>query len=242
MNHFLVEPESVGPGSITIDGPDAHHIRDVLRLKIDSTITVSAGEKGSFLCSIANVEKDVIRVEIIEDLKQMEPAPIKIILAQALPKGRKMDDIVRMACEMGAYQIIPVISGRCVVKIDDGDIHNKLKRWSRIAKAAAKQSRAGALTRISAPIDIAKLPMTIQTELNIVLWEEEPKTLKSVLTGYRAPRSTVILIGPEGGFDEQEIGMLKRNGYVAARLGAKILRTETAGVAGISALLYHYSS
>jgi len=238
LNHFLVEPGSVNDNSIRITGEDVHHIKDVLRLKPGDRVTVSTGDAGLFLCSIEKISDESVRTAVVEKIEEEAPG-FKIIVAQAIPKGRKMDDVVRMAAELGVFQVIPVIAGRCVAKPGD-NFEKKIERWRAVALAAAKQSRAFKATRVSPPVTLSMLPQTIKTDLDIVLWEDEKTSLKSVLTGRPEPRSAMVLIGPEGGFGEDEINLLKQNGYVSASFGKRILRTETAGVAVVSAMIYHY--
>ncbi|MBI5815368.1 MAG: 16S rRNA (uracil(1498)-N(3))-methyltransferase [Nitrospinae bacterium] len=240
MRHFIVSPLAVSGDSVTITGQDAHHIHHVLRLKKGDEITVAAGEPGRLLCEVAHISKESVTATIIARLAELEPAGPKIILAQGLPKGKKMDDIVRMACELGVAEIIPVVTQRCVAKIGD-NADSKVERWNAVSIAAAKQSQASHVTAVAGAMQIGALPSPSGSNISIVLWEEESRPLKEILQTAPKPDSITIVIGPEGGLAKDEVESLKSRGFSCASIGNKILRTETAGVAAASMILYHYS-
>ncbi|VAX17759.1 16S rRNA (uracil(1498)-N(3))-methyltransferase [hydrothermal vent metagenome] len=240
MRIFLVAPEDISGDSVTIEGPDVHHIKNVLRLKAGDEIFVADGT-AKFRCKIDQVTDEVIKATILEKLALTGLPSINIKLAQAIPKGRKMDDIIRMACELGVVEVIPVMTERCIVKFDDQSALNKTDRWREIAKSAGKQSRASSSAEVLELTALETLAETKNAELRIVMWEDETTTtLKQVLDTRKKPKSILILIGPEGGLTADEVELLTKAGFIAASFGTSILRTETAGVAVISALLYHY--
>ncbi|MGK7345994.1 MAG: RsmE family RNA methyltransferase [Candidatus Nitrospinota bacterium M3_3B_026] len=241
MRHFLAEPEDVSGDRITIHGADANHIRRVLRMKPGDKIEISAGAVGRYACAIESFGRGTVTARILEKREVPDTRLPAITLAQAVPKGRKMDDIVRMACELGVERIVPVTSERRVARPDEAAMERRLERWRKIAKAAAKQSRALAPCEIAPPADPGELAARYPANIMIVLWEEETATLKSVLKEHEEPGSILVLTGPEGGLDKREVERLKEQGFATASLGPKILRTETAGVAAVSAILYHYS-
>jgi len=240
MRVFLVEPDNIDGDTVAIENSDVHHIKNVLRLKSGDEIFVVDGA-AKFRCEIVQMTDESVKALVKEKLALTNRPSVTIKLAQAIPKGRKMDDIVRMACELGAVSVIPAITERCVVKFDGKSIINKTERWREIAKSAAKQSRASFTTEV---LDLTALETLAETEkdgLRIVMWEGETRTtLKQVLSGHEKPESILILIGPEGGFTAEEVELLTGQGFIAASFGNSILRTETAGAAVISAVLYHY--
>lgn len=241
MRHFLAEPEDVKSGRITIRGADAEHIRRVLRIRPGDEIEISAGSAGRYACAIESFGRGTVTARIIEKRELPDSRLTFITLAQAIPKGRKMDDIVRMACELGVERIIPVASERRVARPGEEAMERRLERWRKIAWAAAKQSRALAPCEIAPPADTGELAALYPSDVMIALWEEETASLKSVLEGHEEPGSILILTGPEGGLDKGEVERLREQGFLTASLGPKILRTETAPVAAVSAILYHYS-
>ncbi|VAX19172.1 16S rRNA (uracil(1498)-N(3))-methyltransferase, partial [hydrothermal vent metagenome] len=164
-----------------------------------------------------------------------------VTLAQAIPKGRKMDSIIRMACEIGAERIVPVITERCVIKLNKDSLAKKMERWREISVSAAQQSGADCPALIMNPVGIEDLPDLVPSDHSIALWENETRSLKSALSGLDSKRSILLLAGPEGGFTDKEVEMLESSRFMTASLGSKILRTETAGIAGLSALFYHFS-
>lgn len=210
-------------------------------MKPGDEVFISAGIKGRYRCAIREISDTAVLTDILEKVQVAESHPLQITLAQAIPKGKKMDDIIRMACELGVNDIIPVITERCVTRLDDVMAEKKATRWQAISHAAAKQSRAPYPTTIHKPAGISSFANSANTDLRIVMWEGEVKTLKETLTIHPAPKSIMVLIGPEGGLTAMEVETLKSYGFETATFGAKILRTETAGVAAVSALLYHYS-
>lgn len=241
MKHFLAAPGDVRDNHIIITGEDTEHIRRVLRLGRGDQITVSAGQKGRFLCEIEKVGHDSIETRIIQRVDAPERRGPEITLAQALPKGRKMDDIVRMACELGVVEIIPVISERCVSRPDDGAWDKKLMRWRSIANASAKQSRSLYPAAVSPPVKLPELARTRHDTLRVTLWEGAEKSLKSALESFEKPGSVLILIGPEGGFSGDEVKLLEKHGFISASFGPMILRTETAGAVAAGVMIYHFS-
>ncbi len=164
----------------------------------------------------------------------------RISLCQAVLKGHKMDDAIRMACEMGVAEIHPMITRRCVVKQIDAEKRGKTERWRAIAHAVCKQSKSHTTTEIREVTGLADV-VTLDAGLKIVFWEEETTHLKTVLNNHSSPGSILIVVGPEGGFGADEIDPAKSAGCETASLGSSILRAETAPVAAISAIKYHYS-
>ncbi len=241
MRHFIVEGAVQDGGSITLPTSDAHHIRNVLRLKTGDEITVSSADGSRFVCELTQVEKDGVAAKVLREI----PAPSRkgpsLTLAQAVPKARKMDDIIRMACEIGVVKIIPVIAQRSMTPDETAISPAKLGRWRAIALSAARQSQASTVAQIADPLTTRQLAETVHETLRIVFWEEETRTLKSVLDSTSSPDSVLALIGPEGGLTSDEADFLTSKGFITASLGATILRTETAGIVALSAITHHYS-
>jgi len=240
LRYFLAAPESFDGATVRLTGGEARHIRTVLRMTPGDRIIVAVEDVGQFDCSITQVERGLVIADVLSRLEKPQDRRPGVSLAQVVPKGRKMDDIVRMACELGVERIIPVVSERLQVRLAAETATKKTSRWRSVADAAAKQSRAGSPSRVSHPVDIAFLPPDGFDGLCIALWEKEIKTLKSALSNEPAPESVLILAGPEGGLTEAEIDSLRSRGFITASLGSRILRTQTAGIAGVIAVMYQY--
>jgi 16S rRNA (uracil1498-N3)-methyltransferase len=242
--HFIVSAPVTKNGSVTITGADVHHIRNVLRLKIGAKITVSSdvpsGNGGRFSCEITMIEKGHVTAVAIRKLSVAASNAPALSLAQSVPKGRKMDDIVRMACEMGVVKIIPVIAERSVSAREADVSVSKLERWRAIALSAARQCGSPGVAEITTPVKLHELPNTARETLRIVFWESETKSLKSVLDDAPRPGSVLALIGPEGGFSRDEVDFLISSGFKTASLGVTMLRTETAGIVALSAIHHHF--
>ncbi len=242
LRHFLARSENFDGGQVTITGPEARHIHTVLRLRAGDRIVVvdEAGQK--FLSSIRQNNGEKVTADIVEQLAADSSRKLTITLAQAIPKNRKMDDIVRMVCELGVGRIIPVITERGVVRPDEGSTKQKLARWRSIAESAAKQSRSGAPADITGPVTVEQLAQDASCDLRVVLWAGAGCSLKTVLNDNRTPESLLLFVGPEGGLvAEKEIGLLASAGFRTASIGDNILRTETAGIVAVSAIVYHYN-
>jgi 16S rRNA (uracil1498-N3)-methyltransferase len=238
--HFIVSEPITENGSMTIVGADVHHIRNVLRLKTGDEITVSSGSGGRFVCEITQIEKDHVTAVATRKLSITASASPALSLAQSAPKGRKMDDIVRMVCEIGAIKVIPVIASRSLAAKEADVSAVKLERWQAIAISAARQCGSPGVAEITAPVALYDLPASSHETLRIVFWESETKSLKSVLNDAPRPDSVLALIGPEGGFSREEVEFLISHGFQTASLGVTTLRTETAGIVALSAINHHF--
>lgn len=233
-----MEPGAVTGDTVTIQGPDARHICAVLRMAPGDIITVSTGEGPKLSCEISRIERDLVEAQVIGESHSKASTAPSITLAQALPKGRKMDDIIRMNCELGVEKIIPVITERCVARPDEAGMKQKVERWRAIAKAAAQQCRAHKPAMVADVSTIDEIPLA---DISITLWEEETASLKSALADSGEGRSLILVVGPEGGLSADEARRLTARGFVTASLGGTVLRTETAGLCAVSAALYHFS-
>jgi 16S rRNA (uracil1498-N3)-methyltransferase len=219
-----------------IAGSDTHHIRDVLRMKTGDRLELFDDGGKLHTARIKSISKDAISLDILSSRDCENDMKVKITLAQALPKSQKMDWVIEKCTELGVNRIIPVLTERTIAK------SAKLDRWRKIAKAAAEQSGRPTLPKITPLInfyDVLKLGS--QFDLSLLAWEMEKKrSLKQILTAPPPLRFSNILItvGPEGGFSPEEARLAKEAGFISVSLGKRILRTETAGMAVLSILMY----
>lgn len=243
MLHLFADPSDVQDELLTITGPEVNHIRNVMRLKPGEEISVSIGGDGKeYRYGIESYTEDSVlcRLRFVKD-KEVE-LPVKVLLFQGLPKADKMDLIVQKAVELGAAEIIPVSMERCVVKLDAGKAAKKTARWQTIAESAASQSRRSIIPRILAPMSIKEAVEYAkeQTEVRVIPYElqEDDGSVKQYLESLKEGQSVSIFIGPEGGFAPGEVELAKEAGIRPISLGRRILRTETAGLAILSWLIY----
>lgn len=243
MLHLFADPSDVQDELLTITGPEVNHIRNVMRLKPGEEISVSIGGDGKECrYGIESYTEDSVlcRLRFVKD-KEVE-LPVKVLLFQGLPKADKMDLIVQKAVELGAAEIIPVSMERCVVKLDAGKAAKKTARWQTIAESAASQSRRSIIPRVLAPMSMKEAVEYAkeQTEVRVIPYElqEDDGSVKQYLESLKEGQSVSIFIGPEGGFAPGEVELAKEAGIRPISLGRRILRTETAGLAILSWLIY----
>ena len=241
MYQFFVPAENIQGNRIWITGDDVNHIKNVLRMKIGEEIAISNGEDGKeYRCGIEEMGDEIIcSLRFVkEDGVEL---PSKITLFQGLPKADKMELIIQKAVELGAYEIVPVSMARSIVKLDDKKQKSKLARWQGISEAAAKQSKRSIIPQIL-PVMSMKQALDYAKEMDMLfvpyeLAEDMSKTRElfdTILPGQHVG----FFIGPEGGFDENEIRLAMESGAKPITLGKRILRTETAGLAVLSILMY----
>ncbi|MDO6354479.1 MULTISPECIES: 16S rRNA (uracil(1498)-N(3))-methyltransferase [unclassified Caloramator] len=239
MHKFFVSAEQVRFPNIYIYGEDVDHIVKVLRLRNGDKIQISDGNGKEYICEIIKSDKKEVVCNIIESFDNETEAPINITLYQGLPKSQKMDLIVQKCVEIGVVRIVPVITNRVVVKVEGRDLKNKIERWQRIAYEAAKQSNRGIVPIVS---DVMNFEEAIeemkQKDLVVVPYEREKERGIKDLRDRKDIKDIAIFIGPEGGFEEEEIENCLDIGAIPVTLGPRILRTETAGFVTSALILY----
>lgn len=245
MQQFFAEPSWIRENKIFMQGSDVNHIRNVLRMKPGEDVRVNDGRGKTYLCCISSYEEQTAVLDILKELDSDTELPSRIILFQGLPKGDKMEWIVQKAVELGVYAIVPFAAKRSVVKLDEKKAAKKQARWQLIAKGAAEQSGRGIIPEVSTVRTFAEA-LGMAGDLDVVLipyeLEEGMKETARVLENIECGQSVGIFIGPEGGFEEEEVERAKEAGAYAITLGKRILRTETAGLTTLSVLMYHLES
>ena len=248
MYHFFVEPQQIHADdkSVIIVGSDVNHIKNVLRMKIGEEIAVSNGQDGKeYRCGIREYLEDAVDCELRFIKEDGVELPSKIYLFQGLPKADKMELIIQKAVELGAYQVIPVAMKRCVVKLDERKAASKVARWQSIAEAAAKQSKRGIIPQVTEVMTFAEaIEYSRRAQMRLVPYElaEGMNQTRQLIEGLLPGQDIAVFIGPEGGFDEEEIRKAMEDGMQTITLGKRILRTETAGMTVLSILMYHLES
>ena len=242
MQHFFVTPDQVKEDHIYIEGSDVNHMKNVLRMRAGEEVMVSDGNNRKYLCEVEGYEPDLAVLKIQEKGVVDTELPSQIYLFQGLPKQDKMELIVQKAVELGVYQVIPVATKRSVVKLDAKKAEKKTERWQQIAQSAAKQAGRGYIPEVHSVMTY-KEAMEYARKLDVVLipyelaegMEETKKMIRQIQPG----QSVGIFIGPEGGFEIEEVEEAINAGAKAITLGQRILRTETAGLTTLSVLMFH---
>ena len=227
--------ENISDEQIVLTGEDAHHVSKVLRMKTGDELTVSDGKKYDYTCLIEAFSKDEVYLKIINKEENKTEPQVKIRLYQCLPKGDKFDFIVQKAVELGAVEIIPVISRFCVAKANKNDFEKKLVRYNKIAKEAAKQSQRGIIPTVSNIISFECAIKQVNGSESIIFYEGGGERVSQILD--KDTKEVNAFVGSEGGFSLEEIELAKENGVETATLGKLILRCETAAVAGVTTIL-----
>lgn len=243
MYQFFVAPEQINGKDIRITGSDVNHIKNVLRMKIGEEIAVSNGIDGKeYRCEISAVGEEEICCTLRFIKEEGLELPSKIYLFQGLPKADKMELIIQKAVELGVYEIIPVAMRRCVVKLDEKKAKSKLSRWQSISEAAAKQSRRKVIPAVKEVMTFKEaVSYAEQIDVKLLPYElaEGMQHTKELIDGLKPGQSVAVFIGPEGGFDEDEIKTASESGLQPITMGKRILRTETAGFTILAWLMYH---
>lgn len=226
--------------TMEISGKDGHHISHVLRMKLGDELQIVSLDQVSALMKITGFSEDRVTVQLLEKINQGHEPNVKLILAQGLPKGDKLELVVQKAVELGAAEICPLIMHNCVVKVDPAKASKKTARLQKIAEEAAKQSKRDIIPTIQEPVSFKNmLAQYADVDLKLVAYEvEDEQGLKGVLESNGQAKSILLLIGPEGGITKEEWLLAKEAGFYSVSLGTRILRTETAGIAGLAAILY----
>lgn len=241
MHKFFVSKDSIVDDVVYIEGEDVKHIYKVLRLVPGDTISINNCEGEEFLGLIEDVNKKQVVVKLIEKMDLNNESPIEVYLFQGLPKSSKMDLIVQKATELGVKEVTPIVTERVVVKNELGEF-KKVDRWNRIALEACKQCKRSVIPKVNTPMDFQQLlDILIEMDLVVVPYENETGYgIKKIVnsTNKSNIRKVAVIIGPEGGFEEEEIERLKEVNAHIVTLGPRIFRTETAGFVSVSLLMY----
>ncbi len=244
MPKFFVNNEQVNNETITIQGKDINHIKNVLRMKLGDTLSICINDnQKDCIAEIKNISEEKIICEIIKYEQNNTEPNIKVSIFQGLPKSDKMELVIQKSVELGAYNIYPVEMARCVVQLKNQD--KKIARWQTIAEVASKQCGRSKIPKIENCIKISDICNIIpEYDIILVAYEEEKNNiLKTELQTLKKQKTKVkigIVIGPEGGLEHKEVEQLKNNGAKVITLGSRILRTETVALNVLSNIIYEF--
>ena len=245
MHRFYISPQNWNPRALALPGAEAHHARDVLRMKEREKLVLFNGQGREITAEIINLGSDAITLRKLDEA-ETPPLQCRIVLGQAIPKGKSMDLIVQKAVEIGAAEIAPIISDRTIVQVDSDSAAQKQTKWQHIAIEAAKQCGQNWLPRVHTPRKLGEFFSTVEGSFDLRLigsLQPDAQHLKKLLTNYSSdhgdrPRSVMMLVGPEGDFTPAELALARRHGCQPITLGPIILRVETAAIYCLSVLSY----
>ncbi len=240
MHNFFVKSENLSENTVKVDGNDFFHAINVVRMKEKDNFLISVDNKNC-LCQIKKIFSDYLIADIIEKDYLDTSLNIDIYLFQGLPKSDKLELIIQKAVELGVKEIIPVQMERSVVKIEPNKVKSKTERFNAIAESAAKQCKRAFIPTVSAPLSFKQsLEKASELDLLLIPYENEQgiKSTIDALAKIKKGFKVGVLIGPEGGFSDNEIALAKTVG-TSISLGKRILRTETASITALSMLMLH---
>lgn len=239
MPKFFIE--NVSGDFITISGQDAAHITKSLRMKAGERLTVCGGQGLDFICEISKIAENSVQLRVMETVITDSEPSIKITLYQGYPKGDKLELIIEKSVELGVNKIVPVLMQRSVSRPDVKSAAKKHERHQKLALSAAKQCGRGIIPQVDEMINFSQMTSGLaQHQAIIFFYECGGEPLSSIIGKITSENMSdiAIVIGPEGGFDAREAETLKNSGAITTTLGKRILRTETAPIAAISAIMY----
>ena len=242
MYRFYVSADQLAEKEVFISGGDVNHIKNVLRLEVGDWIIACDGNGTDYVSRIQSICSD----EVVASIEKVQPTgtelPVRITLFQGMPKKDKLELIIQKAVELGACEIVPVMTKRTVVKLsEEKKINKRLERWQSIAYAAAKQCDRGIIPTVHKPVSYEEaLAMADQLDYNVIPYELQTgmEEARKIVDQACKQRSLGIFIGPEGGFEPEEVERAMTRNIHPMTLGKRILRTETAGMALLSILMF----
>ena len=244
MHRFFITPEHWQPDALVLTGAEAHHARNVLRLEPSAKLVVFNGAGREITAEIVSAEPAQIRLRKLSEAKT-PPLRCRITLGQAIPKGKNMDLIVQKAVEIGAAEIVPLLSDRTVVRLDEESAASKQTKWQTVAIEAAKQCGQNWLPQVQTPKTLTQLFADHRRfDLQLIgSLQSDAMHLKKILAEYSRehgdrPASALMLVGPEGDFTPAELSLARSHGCRPITLGPVVLRVETASIYCLSILSY----
>jgi 16S rRNA (uracil1498-N3)-methyltransferase len=224
---------------LEVEGDEVKHIRKVLRLRAGDEVSVFDGLGKEFHGDIVEEGLSFVKIRIQNVTSSRRDSPLEVTLAQSLLKGEKMDYLIQKATELGVGEIIPFLSSRSVPLLEKSKRLKRHQRWKRIAVEASKQCGKGVIPEIEFLKDFPEMLQKASPDaLRLILWEKEGAGLKEILRRSEEGKRIFFVVGPEGGFSEEEVDEAKGAGFTPVTLGRRILRAETASLCLLSILQY----
>lgn len=242
MRSFFLGDNSVSGQQATVSGELYRHMARVLRLKEGDQVELIGDDGSRHRGVIEEVGAKELTVRITETATTPAEEPgLRITLYQGLPKGEKLDLILQKATELGACEVVTFDAARSIVKLRGERSATRLSRYEKIVQEAARQSGRGSAPKVAIGGSLKEVLRESRHALKLLLWEDEEKTtLRECFEGVAAPESVAVVVGPEGGLSAEEVEQAVACGFRPVTLGRRILRTETAGLAMLSILQFHW--
>jgi 16S rRNA (uracil1498-N3)-methyltransferase len=244
MHRFYISPAEWNPDALVLSGSEAHHARNVLRLQPGDKAVLFNGRGRELTAEVTALSAREVTLRKLHETST-PPLRCRITLGQAIPKGKNMDLIVQKAVEIGAAEIVPIMSDRTIVRLDTDEAAQKQEKWQAIAIEAAKQCGQNWLPEVQTPRTLAQFfAGRPRFDLQLIgSLQSDALHLKKILADYTnehadRPASVLMLIGPEGDFTPAELNLARSNGCRPITLGPIILRVETAAIYCLSVLSY----
>jgi 16S rRNA (uracil1498-N3)-methyltransferase len=246
QRYFIPANNWINHENVVIDNGDYHHIVHVMRMNVHDQIICCNTEGKSALCEITKIVNEKVYCHVVKWLEENKELPVHVTIVQGLPKGDKLELIVQKGTELGAFAFLPFQAERSIVKWDQKKAKKKIDRLQKIVKEASEQSHR---TRIPIIYDVHNISELLELSKNynhkIVASEMEakkdnPVLLKNIIKNIDPGDHVLIVIGPEGGFSDQELELFAKHEFHFARLGPRILRTETASLYFLSTMSYEF--
>lgn len=227
--------ENINDEKIILDGESARHIAKSLRMRVGDVICVTDGGGDDYGCQIEEITKDEVVLKVCyKQACESEPS-CRVTIYQGVPKSSKMEDIIQKCVELGVCEIVPTLTKRCVSRPDDKAAGKKNQRYQKIALEAAQQSGRGIVPQIENMKTLRQAIAEDESDVKIVFYEGGGEKLADIVK--LDTESVSVFIGPEGGFEQEEVEQIEASGGVRATLGKRILRTQTAPVAALTAIM-----
>lgn len=240
LDHLFIRPEDLNEKTFEVTGEELFHLSRVKRARLGEEVSWSDGAGHAGRAVIEDIAPGSLRLRIT-DTQATKAGQPGIHLFQSLPKGGKMDDIVRRNVEMGVDAFFPVVSSRSQIRPGRDGHTDRLERWRKIAREASRQSRRDFLPEVH---DVTGwrngLELVRGYAVTLVAWEEEKKRRVTEVLPGESPQAIAMFIGPEGGFEAEEVEELEEAGALSVSLGNNILRTENAGLVLAVLIKAHY--
>ena len=237
MPRFTISPDRISGDRVAFDADETHHLARVLRLHPGDVVTAADGRGHAWQVRLLTLCESATGA-IVGAAELAPESALEIALVQAVPKGDRLETIVRATTELGVKRILPALTARTIVRLDAPRWRERARRWQRVAREAAKQCGRATVPLVEPPRPLAEwLAEDEPTDLRLCLWEVDGAPLRDVIERCAPrPRSVRVIVGPEGGLTRDEVARAGDAGYVTVTLGRRILRTDTAGVSIVALL------
>jgi 16S rRNA (uracil1498-N3)-methyltransferase len=240
---FYAPPDELRDSIIALSGEETHHLTHVLRMAPGDSAFVFDGCGREYRCNFRGVKDNRAQLEVGEMLPDVVESPVEITLAQALAKGEKFDLIVQKATELGVSRIVPLLTRYAEARLDDQQAARRIERWRRISLEAVKQCGRRKLVEITAPRTLREFlgagGLASAAHQTLLLFSEQGGVaIIDALAERSNSQPVVAMVGPEGGWSDDDLAMLNEAGSKAVTLGPRVLRTETAAIVAL-ALIQH---